>query len=584
MERIQELLAKGIENLTDDELTELRGLLTDEASSIIDESGSAPTDDQAAALEHLADSLDAVKAEGKARKVAAKERADKVASLADRINASDDEDDDDGGEPVVTDAPKDEDETEDETEPAGEPVGAAAAAAAAAEPTPDEVPVPVAASGAVVTRVAARRPASATPAPRPAQLAPIVAAAGVPGYTHGRKMDAEAIGLAFQRSAASRAGTDVAFKLPVVTASIEYPEARQLDMDPHGNAKKIDAVTSLPAITASGGRCSPVPYRYDLPYVGTDVRPVRDALARFGAQRGGIQTLKPPTIADVSGAVGKWTLANDENPSSPTTKPYLTIACDNTTYATDVYAITESFKVGNFRQRWDPERVQAILDLTATWTARYAESLILQTIAAGSKAITHGQVLGSSTDTFTALRQLFAGIRFRHRMPRTAMLRCILPDWLRDNILTDLVRYNGDGGTHEERLARAEASLDAFFRVMGVNVTWHLDYENGKSVGQDGGPFGGTQGVGSMIGYPTKARAYVFLEGSWLFLDGGSLDFGIIRDATLIGTNDMLMFSEFMENVHYHGVPGESYTVDLDICANGGYASPLDITPCVSGS
>lgn len=580
MERIQELLAKGIENLTDDELTELRTALVDRANEIIDESGSAPTDEDATELEAIANSLDSAKAETKNRKAAADARAQKVADIAARVSA---DDEDENADEATTEPAA---ETDPEVDPADaevlEPV-------ASGETAPTTTPEPVAASGVevgprpVVTHLAARRPATARPRVE-TRPAPITAAAGVPGIVAGAKLDDPKIARAFEVAARSWANSEAAFKMPVITASIEYPEARQLDADAWGNDRKIKAVTSPEAIVASGGVCAPVPYRYDLPIVGTDARPVRDALSRFGAQRGGVRTLKPPTITDVTGAVGQWTMANDETPSNPTTKPYLTIGCDATEYSTDVYAITQSFKVGNFRQRWDADRVQAFLDLAATWTARYAESLLLKTIATGSKAVTHGQVLGTSTDLFTGLRQLFAGIRYRHRMERNVMLRAILPDWIRDNALVDIARLSGDGGTHEERMVRAEATLDTWFHAVGVNPSWHLDYENGRSVGQAGGPFGGTQGVGSLIGWPDKARVYVFIEGSWLFLDGGSLDFGITRDATLIGTNDMLMFAEFMENAHYHGVPGESYAVDFDICANGGYASPLDIAPCVSGS
>lgn len=582
MDRINELLAKGIGNLTDEELAELRQLAKDEAERIIDECGSSPSDEQAAALEALADTLDAAKAEGKERTAKAQATAEKVQSIAERIAAMDDEDTDEDpdGEPaVIADADAETEDGEEAVE--DEPVAVAAAGETVEEPALEPV-----AAGAkpVVTRVEARRPdrRAGRPAAQPMAL---VASAAVPGIVAGAKMDdPERIARAFQSVADVHRGVDGRFKVPVLTAALDYPESRQLDRDEIRNASKLKAVTSPEAITASGGVCSPVPYRYDLPYVGVSTRPVRDALPRFGAQRGGVRTLVPPTIADVGGHASQWTMANDENPSSPTTKPYLTIGCDASEVTTDVYAITESFKVGNFRQRWDPERVKAILDLAGTYTARFAEAKMLKAIKDGSKLINHGQVLGTAHDVFTALRQLTVGMRYRHRMGRNVALRVILPEWVLDNLLTDLIRVSGDGGTLEERLAMAESEVARFFKAMNVNVTWHMDYEFGVGIGATGGPFGGTQGVGNMIGYPTKCRAYVFLEGSWLFLDGGTFDFGVIRDQTLIGTNDSLLFSEFMENVHYHGVPGETYAVDLDICANGGYASPLDINPCVSGS
>ena len=44
----------------------------------------------------------------------------------------------------------------------------------------------------------------------------------------------------------------------------------------------------------------------------------------------------------------------------------------------------------------------------------------------------------------------------------------------------------------------------------------------------------------------------------------------------------MLVFAETFENVaHVHG---PSVSLTIDVCANGGYASALDIDPCVAGS
>jgi hypothetical protein len=39
-----------------------------------------------------------------------------------------------------------------------------------------------------------------------------------------------------------------------------------------------------------------------------------------------------------------------------------------------------------------------------------------------------------------------------------------------------------------------------------------------------------------------------------LFLDGGTLDLGIIRDSTLVGTNDYKMFIETFESVAKVGI------------------------------
>ena len=59
-----------------------------------------------------------------------------------------------------------------------------------------------------------------------------------------------------------------------------------------------------------------------------------------------------------------------------------------------------------------------------------------------------------------------------------------------------------------------------------------------------------------------------------MFLDGGTLDLGVIRDSTLVGTNDYTMFVETFENVALVGV--ESLQVTSTINVNGVAAALRD--------
>jgi hypothetical protein len=586
VDRIAELIAKGIENLSTEELVELEMLCHAETDERLD---ADLTDEVLADLETIAVTIEAVKAESTSRAEAAAERQRKRQELADRIKGTPEEDE----EPEV------EVEAEVEVDPASEDLPEIESADSPLVPASAETPgaeaVPVVASNTtttansgppVISRVAARRPATHAPRPTPrVRQAAMVASANVPGVSQGSRLDTpKAMFDAFDAGASVVAGARKELQIPVITSRSEIPNELMLGRDAYVNAEKLRARTSPEALVASGGVCSPVPYRYDLPTWGDNARPVRDALARYGAQRAGVRTFIPPTIADVGAGIGQWTITNDENPTSPATKPCATIICDDDEVITKIYAITDCLKVGNFRDRWDPERVRAYIDLSGVYHSRYAESLNLKGIATGSKVVTHGQVLGTAQDVFTSLDQLFAGIRYRHRIARGQRFRVIGFEWVRDNLIADLIRTGPGDATLEERLVMAVGEVDRFFASHAANVTWSPDYENGRAVGQTGGPFAGVQGVGAVVGYPTKARFYVFLEGSWLFLDGGQLDLGVIRDSTLVGTNDMMIFSESFENVHYHGLPGESYVYDLDICANGGIASALDIDPCTSGS
>ena len=69
-----------------------------------------------------------------------------------------------------------------------------------------------------------------------------------------------------------------------------------------------------------------------------------------------------------------------------------------------------------------------------------------------------------------------------------------------------------------------------------------------------------------------------------MFLDGGELNLGMVRDSTLNRTNDFQMFSETFEKAVLRG--HESVAITMALCPSGataGTVSTSDIL-CVSGS
>jgi hypothetical protein len=86
--------------------------------------------------------------------------------------------------------------------------------------------------------------------------------------------------------------------------------------------------------------------------------------------------------------------------------------------------------------------------------------------------------------------------------------------------------------------------------------------------------FATTQGANALVEFPDSFAWYIFAEGTFLFLDGGTLDIGIIRDSTLVGTNDYRMFLETFEGIAKVGV--ESVQVTSTINVNGVAAALRD--------
>jgi hypothetical protein len=66
----------------------------------------------------------------------------------------------------------------------------------------------------------------------------------------------------------------------------------------------------------------------------------------------------------------------------------------------------------------------------------------------------------------------------------------------------------------------------------------------------------------------------MFPEGAFLYVDGGTLELGLVRDSVLNKTNDFQIFGETFENVAYVGV--ESIAVTSVVCDTGVVTGPTE--------
>jgi hypothetical protein len=341
----------------------------------------------------------------------------------------------------------------------------------------------------------------------------------------------------------------------VASVTTQYPEDRTLSTDAESNWNKIQKVVGPEALVASGGHQAPFEVKYDIFGLGTAVRPVRDCLPRFQADRGGIRYIVPPVLSDYGSAVGIWTAANDsaETPS-PAAKLSLTVAAaSETTVSTD--AVTLQLQFGNLLTRAYPELIARHNELGLIQHAREAEGNLLTKIGTASTAVTSTSVVGLARDFLVQLGRAATAYRSRHRLEADAPLRVIMPAWIKDAMAADLtLSMPGDSTLN------AYAEIEGYIAARGINVCYSLDIAGGTAAfaAQDGG---------AMNEFPDTFIWYMFAEGSFLFLDGGTMDLGIIRDSTLVGTNDYKMFVETFENVAKVGV--ESLKVTSTISVNG---------------
>jgi hypothetical protein len=434
----------------------------------------------------------------------------------------------------ATDEPEDEAKTD---EPDAEPEPDASDDEPASADVDEKEPV-LAASQKRFAGVSRRR--SQDPADRDEEKrGRAIALADIPGFANGQRLKSPAdLATAFSRRLDEVRGLDHAGgeqKLHVARFIGEYPESRKLVGDLDKDHKTIENLVGDNALVASGGVCAPATPFYDLMLVADDARPVRDSLPSFNAVRGGIRFAAPPVLSAITTAVGRKTMAEDAAGGTTATKTCQTITCPSITQV-DIAAIYHCVKFGNMGARAWPEQVEQFLGLVMAAQARVAETALLDGMNTASTAVTGSQVGGANNTLLPQILVAAAGMRSRHRMRPEVRLRVYLPAWSVEMLVADLIR------SQFQRFDQNQAGVVALMRSFGIEPTFFVDGVTGA------GQVFGAQGAGALLGFPTTVVWFIFPEGSFLFLDGGELDLGIVRDSTLNATNDFQIFGETFAN------------------------------------
>jgi hypothetical protein len=411
-------------------------------------------------------------------------------------------------------------------------------------------------------------PADRLPVIEVSEAAPVAITAGadIPGYTAGSTINSMSeVAQAMEKRIHSlrRVNGGDGEQHIVASVTTSFPEERVLTTDAESNWTKIQAVSGPEAITASGGHSAPFEVKYDIFSQGaTSVRPVRDALPRFQADRGGIRFIVPPTFhtGDYANAVGVWTNAVDASPGTATKTSLSVSAATETTVSTD--AVTLQLQFGNLMSRAYPELIARHNELALVQHAREAEQNLLTNIGSLSTAVTTTNLIGFGRDFLVQIRRAATAYRSRHRIDPQTTLKAIIPAWVYDAMAADLTLSMPGDGT----LSLSKSEIDGYLATANVDLVASLDAT----------VFGTQSGSAALLEFPDSFDWFLFAEGTFLFLDGGTLDLGIIRDSSLVGTNDYKMFVETFENVAKVGV--EALKITSTISINGVAAALRDTT------
>ena len=552
--------------------------LSNETEASVEEAATEAPAEAEAAIEEVAtedvaaEEETVVETEAAAEEVAEEETATDTEAAAKGVNPFDKKGKADDAEADEEDEEEEEEEVAKKKKKAAEASAEAAPEAEASnteeETTTDE---PVAQEEAqTVTATAGETPIVEAPADRrpvtqepEAPVVAITAGADLPGVGAGQaipSMSEVANYMADRIHSLRRVNGGDGEQVIVASLNRPYSEALTLDGTAEENSGKVSHSKENGALVASGGWGTPEAVQYDIFGFGTDARPVKDSLPKFQANRGGIRFVTPPQLSAYTGAVGVWTPANDvtaagNTGTGDTLKDSLTVTGASEVSAT-TDAITLQLKIGNLLSRAYPELVARHNELALIQHARLAEQTLLAKIDSNSTQVTSTSTIGVARDFLVQVRRASAAYRSRHRIAPDTQLQAIIPMWVTEAMAADLT-LNMPG---DDNLSVGKAEIHGMLAKLNVTLTESYDQN-----------VFGAQGTGAMEEFANTFEWYLFSEGTFLFLDGGTLDIGVVRDSGLVSTNDYKMFIETFEGVAFVGI--ESLAVTSTITVSGAAAA-----------
>jgi hypothetical protein len=559
-----------LQDATDQELADARTAIAAEFSEL---SGQPITADSAAKVSELRAKATAINGELAKRKEVAAQFADDLAALAE----------------LTTDGPAaTESTTVEQPEPAAEPDAEPDAEPETEDQTDtDAEPGAEGQQGDDAVTASGRRPLGGVQ--KPSDFAPNADGSRVSHTTKilggfsddGHGLTQRGLSHAFARAVQDTAGSTG--RTTVLRRTATYSPDRQLSSsdDAFTNREKVDTVqraarAETNALVAAG-LCAPLETLYDIRVLGVTERPVRDALVRFQADRGGIQYRPALDGVTQTGGIGTWTKANDT--ASPiVAKTCVEIACPGVVTA-EVEATYLCLTHSNMTTKFDPEFLASVQEAQDIAHARFAENKLLTQLTTASKKLYTTKLLGAVRDILVTYDKVIAYYRSVHRLSLNVPLRTILPIWATNLLRADMARQMpGDG---PQVLALTDALINEWFAARNVRVTWHLDGINPAdltvpdpdlvtpaqfyTLAADQSP---------VPGFPDMVTALLFAEGDWLYLDGGELDMGVVRDSVLNGQNRFQTFSESFEIAAFRGI--ESLAVHIAVQPTGQTAATAD--------
>lgn len=456
-----------------------------------------------------------------------------------------------------------------ETEaPGGMDALAAALVAAVRSASAPATPAAPARPKTTVAERALQRGASVRDLPAPGSNIAITAAAGIDRVQMGTTLDRAGLGEALHQKArmlpdgAGRRDQHLVASIDVIKPRNDF---RSLKSDSE-IGPKFQEMFKIPeqGLVASGGWCSVSETIYDFVCDYEEMPETWDTPSAT-ANRGGLRYPTSPLLGDVLDDINSgftWTEADDiaaAQPGGPT-KPCYRIPCPEFEEAR-LQAQGVCVTVGNLMDRSWPELVDRYMDLVMTAHAHRMNGLRIARGVAASTPVSPTVTDLSATEALLAGLELqIACLRDEFFMGADFVFEGVAPRWARTVIRRDLARR---AGVPFNQVTNAD--INALFNEIGARIQFVSNWQSLRGVADPG-----------CLTLPESVNVLLYPAGAHTFLDGGSLDLGVIRDSTLNETNDYTaMWTEEFWGYINRCV---SLNVEIPLCANGSTGVASEIT------